>query len=125
MKKIGLFLILILTVSSVFAAWDSSNKKESGRLIENSKVTVTTDTATLLFTAGNWNVRTDIFNNTDFYLWIGSNTANLAADTGAGYPVPSSSTYSIDGMFTGSIYGQLDDDAGGDKDVRILQFRLK
>ena len=125
--KTFLFAILFFPLfpNSLEAAetyWDNAQKKELGRIVETSAITVSSITATALNTQSFRAVTTDIFNNSAYALWIGSNAATLGT---MGFPILSSKTYTIDGLFTGVMYGLAESAAGGSINVRIIQYKMK
>lgn len=121
MKRI-LFALLFIPSVAFSGSWDDTVIRDAGRNIETYTKTVTTYTATALWSAstGNEDVsNADIFNNSAYTLWVGSNTTDLAT---RGFPILSSTTYTVDGRFTGTIYGLVDAAAGGNTNVRAILY---
>lgn len=122
MKKIVFLLAFIPSV--VMAAWNDGYVRQAGQKVESFKVTLTTSTAvdimsSLDVTGNVWLVNVDIFNNSAFTVWLGTNTTSLR-DTG--FPLLSSTTYTLDGQYTGTLYGTMDITAGASKDVRVIGY---
>ena len=126
MKKILLILLALavstpLHSSSTHTWWDGS-KKEGGRITETQSITITTHTATEIVAADFWQVNVDVFVNNAYTLWVGTNTTTLLT---TGFPILSSTTYTLDGGYTGTVYGTADPAAGGDVNVRIIRYQMK
>lgn len=122
MKKI-LFALFMLAPSLSFAdRWDAAVSKNAGNSVVTFSVNVTS-VAPVALTDSTYGVQSaaiDIFNNSAFTLWVGTNTTTLQ---GTGFPILSSTTYTTDGVFTGTLYGSLDVQAGaGFKTVRTIYY---
>jgi hypothetical protein len=122
MKKLLLLLMLLFPSMAFADRWDAAISRNAG----NSPVTFAvnvTSVAPVAITDSSYGVQSatiDIFNNTAFTLWIGTNTTTLQ---GTGFPILSSTTYTTDGTFTGTLYGSLDTLAGaGIKTIRTIYY---
>lgn len=114
----ALFLIPNLAFADRF---DTAKSRNSGDYVETYAVTPTTysavecvDNDTAIKSAN-----IDVFNNSAYTLWVGTNTTALRA---SGLPILSSKTYTMDGQYTGSLYCMEDITAGGNGDVRVIYF---
>ncbi len=90
-------------------------------------IMVTTHTATALTdpTLGIYSETIDLFPNSAFALWIGSNTTSLNGHGGltkTGFPIKSSTTYTTDGTFTGTVYGMADGAAASTQTVNVIYW---
>lgn len=117
-------LALLLCLTPLFAKadrWDSAVSKNAGHYAETYSVTVTTYTATEVIDDAKA-IRSsviDVMVNNAYVLWVGSNTTTLES---TGFPIRSSSTYTTDGTFTGSLYGMAEPSAGGSVNVRVIYW---
>lgn len=122
MKKILTLMFLLLPSISFADRWDAAISKNAGNSVVTFSVDVTSVTPVAI-TNSDYGVQSaaiDIFNNTAFTLWIGTNTTTLQT---TGFPILSSTTYTTDGVFTGTVYGALDTAAGaGTKTVKTIYF---
>lgn len=122
MKKLLSFLILLASVASARADFpDSGVVRRAGAALETSNVSCSSFTATQIFVADPWDANADIMNNSAFTLWIGSNTNTLFF---TGFPILASTTYTLDGRFTGSIYGMVESGASANQSVRIIRYKV-
>lgn len=117
MKKILGFISLMLMTSALYAGWDSDYVRSAGNYIVQSAVTLTANSTGTIITADTTCATIDIFNNSAYTLWIGSTSTTSHTN---GFPILSSSTYTTDGRFTGTIIGYA---AIGAVDVRILKYK--
>ena len=122
MKKLILFLALLFPSLAFADRWDAAVSKNAGNSIVTFSVDVSS-IAAVAVTDSSYAVQAaviDIFNNTAFTLWVGTNTTTLQ---GTGFPILSSTTYTTDGTFTGTLYGSLDVLAGaGIKTIRTIYY---
>lgn len=119
---IGLSIALSVFQGAYSEPWDPGTKRESGSYVQSTSVTVTTYTATALFSADGNVANLDIFNNSAYTLWVGSNTTTLQT---TGFPILSSKTYTLDGRFAGVIYGLGNSTAAGNTNVRVIRYLMK
>ena len=124
MKRILFLLALIPGVA--FGAGtpsDGLGVRDSGNSVETYAYTVTTITANRsnIVPALGWDANCDIFNNSAYTVWIGSNTTTLES---TGFPLISSTTYTLDGSFRGPIYAITEASAGANTaNVRVSRFK--
>lgn len=120
MKKIFLALAL-LGLSSVAIAdrFDKAASKNSGNYIESYAVSVSSFTATKIIdeTIAIKSANIDIFPNSAFDLFIGTNTSTLLT---TGFPILSSTTFTLDGTYTGSMYAITEGAANAN--VRVIYY---
>ena len=120
MKRI---LFALFFIPSLLNAdpWFNAVSRNAGNYPETYSVTSTTSTATecvddaTAIKAAN----IDIYNNSAFTIWVGSNTTTLQT---TGFPIKSSQTYTLDGTYTGSLYCTSDSAAAGDTNVRTAYY---
>lgn len=94
--------------------------RAAGNYVDTTRVVITSYTATAIISTDPWDDNADIFNNGAFVLYIGSNTTSLVT---TGFPILSSNTYTVDGNFTGTLYGMTDSGASGNQNIRIIRYK--
>jgi len=119
MKKLLILFISIFTASIVLAEWDNTYIRDAGRTAQTQTVTVSSSVATALNTQSVHYANMDLFNNSAYTLWIGTNTTTLMS---TGFPVLSSTTYTMDGRWTDILYGLADSSAAGSINIRVINY---
>lgn len=123
MKRIILFLIALagFCATSFADNYQRAQSKNGGNYALTYKVTVSSSVPTVVVdsTLAIQAAYVDIFPNSVYTLWAGSNTATLQT---TGFPILSSKTYTTDGVFTGNLYGLTDAAAAGSTDVRVIYY---
>lgn len=122
MKKLLLFLATLSIPLLVRAdRWDLAGSRNAGNYVETYSTTVSTSAATLIVTSASAikSANIDIFNNSAYTIWVGTNTTTLMT---TGFPILSSKTYTVDGTYTGDIYGLADVAAGGSTNARTIYY---
>lgn len=121
MKKLLMFLLLLVP-GMASANWDNATQVDAGEYVTTDVVSVSSFTATAICTQDVWDVNMDVFNNSAFTLWIGSNTTTLPS---TGFPILSSQTYTMNGQFTGQLYAIVESGAAGNRHVRCIHYKRK
>lgn len=114
--------LAVLSASPLGAdPWHSAKSRNSGNYVETYSVTSATDSATELVDSdvAIKSANIDIHNYSGYAIWVGSNTSTL---TSTGFPIIASTTYPLDGAYTGSLYTTTDADAGADTNVRVIYY---
>ncbi len=121
MKKL-LAVVALLAAATIARAAEFTDVKtiNAGNAVEISAVTVTSFTATALYTSDPWDANVDIFNNSAFVLYIGTNTTTLPL---TGFPILSSATYTLAGRYTGTLYGLTLSGTSANQNVRIIRYK--
>lgn len=123
MKRAFLFCLALGIVGISRAdRHDSAKSVNAGDYPLTYFVTVSSSAATLLVD-GSLSIESaniDIFNNSGYTLWIGTNTASLQT---TGFPILSSTTYTTSGSFRGSLYGLADSAAAGNTNARTIYYQ--
>lgn len=122
MKKYLAFLgLLLLPAFALADPWDAAVSQNAGNYVESYPVTVSSTTATQLIdpTIAIKSANIHIVNNSAFALWIGTNTSTLLT---TGYPVFSSSTYSLGGTYTGSLFAIAGTSTVASTNARVLYY---
>ena len=119
MKKLLILLIGLFTASIALTDWDQTYIRDAGRTAQTQVVTVSSSVATGLNTQSVYYANMDLFNNSAYTLWIGTNTTTLMS---TGFPILSSTTYTMDGRWTDIIYGLADSSAAGSINVRVISY---
>lgn len=122
MKRLIPILFLLLPGLAFADRWDSAVSKNAGNYLETYTTPVSSTTATLFIDGANGvkSSNIDIFNNSPMTLWIGTNTATLRV---TGFPILSSTTFTLDGTHTGSVYGLMDAGATATWDIRTIFYQ--
>ena len=115
------FVFVCLSSLSHSDPWNEAKSKNSGNYIRTYSVTVSSSAATELVSQASaiLSANADIFNNSAYVLYIGTNTTTLES---AGFPILSSKTYTLDGTYTGTIYGLAEAAAAGSINVRTIYY---
>lgn len=122
MKRLISGLLLLFMCGVAFAdPWHRAQSRNAGNYIQTYAVTVSSSVATQLVNpaVGIYSANIDIFNNSAYTLWVGTNTTTLQT---SGFPVKSSTTYTTDGTFTGTMYGLADSAAAGSINARTIYY---
>jgi amino acid permease len=119
MKKF-LLMLSLLAFPVGTRAWDEGSVKSAGSDIQTFPILVSSFTATQIISATINKVNTDIMNNSAFTLWIGTNTTTLFF---TGFPILASATYTLDGKYTGSVYGLVESGTSGSQSIRTILFK--
>lgn len=122
MKKVLLLcLFSVLPALAKADMWDTAKSRNAGNYVETYSTTVSSSAATKIIdsTIGIKSATIDVFNNSAYTLWIGSNTSTLMT---TGLPVLSSKTYTSDGTYTGDLYGLADSSAAGSINERTIYY---
>lgn len=86
--------------------WEAATRVEIGSYAETSVITGSSFTGTAFASASKKRPAGLYFNNTSKAIWIGTTTASIQtnhSNFGLGFPVASSSTFSLGGAFTGVL----------------------
>ena len=121
MKDIRLLFLILAAVIGMGIMSDNikadtghegASRREMGSYAETRLVTLSSSTGTNLFGASVSRPDGMCFNNTSGTIWIGTTTATATAvphsNMRMGFPLLSSSTFRLDGSFTGTIAGTCD-----------------
>jgi len=119
-KRISILSLLLIgtcTLAEVWAEdWQMITKPSKGTYMEAFAVILTSSTGTALWDADKKRGDAICFNNTAFNIWIGTTTATEDSATHPnilnGFPIASSSTFSLDGGMSGQLYGTCGEDTG-------------
>lgn len=93
--------------------WENATRKSIGETITVASVDVDSFTGTALFSASFKRPDGSVFNNSAFTIWVGTVTGTYSApyqhpNITTGFPVLASSTFRLDGSYTGVLYGTSD-----------------
>lgn len=117
------WLIGMLMVCGVAHAdrWDAAVSRNAGNSAASYSTTVSTSAATKIVdgSIGVQSATIDIFNNSAYTIWVGTNTTSLVT---TGFPILSSTTYTTDGTYTGDLYGTADSGAGSGANLRSIYY---
>ncbi len=123
MKRLILSLVALagLAVPSFADNYQRAVSKNSGNYALTYSVPVSNTVPTLIVDSSIaiQSAYVDIFPNSAYTLWAGSNTTTLQS---TGFPILSSKTYTTDGVFTGNLYALTDASAGGSTNVRVIYY---
>ena len=84
--------------------WEAATRVEIGSYAETAAVTGSSFTGTAFASASKKRPAGLYFNNTSKIIWIGTTTTSIQtnhSNVGIGFPIASSSTFSLGGAFTG------------------------
>lgn len=89
--------------------WEGATRREIGTSAAVRSVNVTSTTGTALWSASTKRPDGVLFNNSASTIWIGTDSASYFAvehpNITNGFPVLASSTFRLDGSYTGILYG--------------------
>lgn len=92
---------------------EGATRTERGSYVETRVLTVSSTTGTSLFAANTKRPDGMCFNNSAFTLYLGTTSATTEnakhENIRIGFPVTSSSTFRLDGSFTGGLFATADD----------------